>query len=184
VVAEKLVRVRAATVDDIPAAQAVIEASARELQSHDYSARQIESALEHVYGVDSRLVADGTYFIAEEVSENGERLVGCGGWSKRRTLFGGDNWKDRADDLLDPAHDAARIRAFFVHPHWARRGIGTMLLAACEKAALEHGFRRFEAVATLTGVNFFAARGYAAIARVAVPLEEDLSLPAQHMLKI
>lgn len=177
------VRVRLATAQDIPAAQALITVSARGLQSGDYTRQQVESALKTVYGVDSRLVADGTYFVAEDVSGDRAHIVGCGGWSKRRTLFGGDAWRERSDDVLDPAVDAAKIRAFFVHPDWARRGIGTLLLEACENAARAGGFTRFEAGATLTGAKFFAARDYAPAEHMIVPLEDGIAIAVIHMVK-
>jgi GNAT superfamily N-acetyltransferase len=120
--------------------------------------------LQSVYGVDSQLIADGTYFVAE-VSGAGQNLqiVACGGWSKRRTLYGGDQVAAREDSLLEPVRDAAKIRAFFVHPEWARRGIGGLILAECEHAAKDAGFTRLEMGATLSGVPFYRAKGYAAI---------------------
>ncbi|MBV9148320.1 MAG: GNAT family N-acetyltransferase [Candidatus Eremiobacteraeota bacterium] len=175
-------RIRLARAADIAAARLVITNSARELQLGDYTSAQIESALKTVYGVDSRLVADGTYFVAQAASGE-DAIVGCGGWSKRRTLFGGDAWRDRDDDLLDPAVDAARIRALFVDPQWARKGVGSLILAECERAARQHGFMRFEAGATLTGVKFFAARGYVAVDRIDVPLEGGISIPVVRMVK-
>jgi GNAT superfamily N-acetyltransferase len=131
-----------------------------------------------VFGVDSQLIADGTYFVVEAGS-----IVACGGWSKRKTLFGSDRVPGREDDLLDPRLDAAKIRAFFVHPNWARRGIGTRLLEACETAATEAGFRRFELGATLTGEPLYAARGYVPQERVEVPLANGASLPIIRMSK-
>jgi GNAT superfamily N-acetyltransferase len=175
--------IRGATPKDIPAAQAVIAESARRLQAGDYTARQIESAIKNVYGVDSRLVADGTYFVVEEDANRGTRIVGCGGWSKRGTLYGGDNWHERTDDVLDPKRDAAKIRAFFIHPDYARQGIGTMLPAACENAAREAGFTRFEAGATLTGVKMFSARGYTAVGEIMVRLEDGVAIRVVHMVK-
>jgi len=175
----------------------VIEASVRGLQERDYTPRQIEAALKGVYGVDTQLIADGTYFAAETIdadsrqrnSEEAPRrhragiVVACGGWSKRKTLFGGDQWSARQDDLLDPARDAAKIRAFFVRPEWARRGIGTMILDACEAAAKAGGFKRLEMGATLSGVPFYAAKGYATLESVEVPLGEGESLPIVRMAK-
>src|ERR1700756_707974 len=134
--------IRKAIVDDIPRLREVIEASVRGLQAEDYSPAQIEGALKSVYGVDSQLIADGTYLVAEEASHSGPVIVGCGGWSQRKTLYGGDQYAGREDSLLDPARDAAKIRAFFVHPQWTRRGIGTLILEACENAAISAGFRR------------------------------------------
>ena len=167
---------------DIPTLRVLIEASVRGLQAGDYSPSQIDSALASVYGVDSQLIADGTYFAVEAQAEGG-RIVACGGWSKRKTLYGGDVWKGREDSLLDPAKDAAKIRAFFVHPEWVRRGIGTILLDACEQAAFEAGFRRLEMGATLSGVPLYKARGYVAVKDLSVPLANGESLPIVHMEK-
>jgi hypothetical protein len=114
--------IRLAEKRDIPALRALIEVSVRILQASDYSPAQLELALQTVYGIDTHLISDGTYFAAEEKSQRATPLlVGCGGWSKRKTLYGGDRWTQREDSLLDPARDAARIRAFFIHPEWARR---------------------------------------------------------------
>ena len=121
----------------------IIEASVRGLQANDYSPAQIEGALHSVYGVDSQLIADGTYLVAEEVSGSEPVIVACGGWSKRKTLYGGDQYAAREDSLLDPSRDAAKIRAFFVHPNYARLGIGTMILGVCEGAAAKAGWGTF-----------------------------------------
>ena len=139
----------------------------------------MEGALKSVYGVDSQLIADGTYFVAE--AENA--IVGCGGWSKRKTLFGGDRWTEREDSLLDPIKDAAKIRAFFVHPDWTRRGIGGLILETCEAAARAAGFTRLEMGATLTGVPFYEAKGYVAVEHLAVTLGDGGSLPIVRMAK-
>jgi GNAT superfamily N-acetyltransferase len=172
---------RQATEADVPVLRLIIEASVRGLQAHDYSPTQIESALATVYGVDSQLIADGSYFVVEALSDN--KIVACGGWSKRKTLYGGDRWNAREDSLLDPTTDAAKIRAFFVHPDWVRRGIGTMLLDACEQAAAQAGFRRFEMGATLSGVPLYTARGYRALENLSVPLANGESLPIVRMEK-
>jgi GNAT superfamily N-acetyltransferase len=178
--------IRPAVAADIPILRELIDASVRQLQAQDYSPPQIESALRTVFGVDSQLVADGTYLLVQTVPPVGPEMpiiVACGGWSKRKTLYGGDRWRARQDDLLDPRTDAAKIRAFFIHPDWARRGIGTMLLDACESAARAAGFTRYEMGATLTGVKLFQARGYVAIERLEVPLESGITLPVIHMIK-
>ncbi|MGA9932803.1 MAG: GNAT family N-acetyltransferase [Terriglobales bacterium] len=178
------VRIRLAEARDIPLLRELIEASVRGLQARDYSPAQLESALRTVYGVDTQLIADGTYFAAEAVDDAGAVvLVGCGGWSKRRTLYGGDQFAGREDSLLDPARDAAKIRAFFVHPGWARRGIGGMILEACEAAAGAAGFRRLEMGATLTGVPFYRAKGYVELEAVEAPLGNGLTLPIVRMGK-
>jgi len=177
---------RQALAADIPTLRELIDASVRGLQAEDYSPSQIESALASVYGVDSQLIADGTYFVVEALSEGaGDRnIVACGGWSKRKTLYGGDVWRAREDSLLDPGKDAAKIRAFFVHPSWVRRGIGTMLLEACEQAAIAGGFHRFEMGATLSGVPLYRARGYVALENLGVPLANGESLAIVRMEKV
>jgi GNAT superfamily N-acetyltransferase len=176
-------RIRLAEAGDIPRLQELIEASVRGLQARDYTAQQLENALRTVYGVDTQLISDGTYFAAEETSSGRALLVGCGGWSKRKTLYGGDQWKGREDSLLDPAKDAAKIRAFFVHPAWARHGIGGMILEACEAAAEAAGFRRLEMGATLTGIPFYRAKGYVELEAEEVPLGNGLTLPIVRMGK-
>ena len=178
------VRIRKALPADVPRLLEIIDASVRGLQSNDYSPAQIEGALQSVYGVDSQLIADGTYFVAEISGPQNEPLiVACGGWSRRKTLFGGDQYASREDSLLDPARDAAKIRAFFVHPDWARQGIGTLILEACENAAREAGFTRLEMGATLSGVAFYRAKGYAEVENHSVPLNNGETLPIVRMKK-
>ena len=173
-------RLRKAVTDDIPRLRELIEASVRGLQAGDYTSAEIEGALQSVYGVDTQLIADGTYFAVE--SDDGE-IIACGGWSKRKTLYGGDQYAAREDSLLDPARDAAKIRAFFVHPRSARRGLGSVLLEACESAALAAGFTRLEMGATLSGVPFYRAKGYAAIEKQSVPLANGEALAIVRMSK-
>jgi GNAT superfamily N-acetyltransferase len=178
------VRLRTATMTDVPRLREVIDASVRGLQAKDYSPAQIEGALRSVYGVDSQLIVDGTYFVAEIDDRKGARvIVACGGWSKRKTLYGGDQFSGREDSLLDPTHDAAKIRAFFVHPEWARQGIGGLILEACEKAAIEAGFTRLEMGATLSGVAFYRAKGYVEIESQFVPLSNGETLLIVRMAK-
>ena len=174
---------RQAVPSDIPALQHLIRASVLGLQAADYSPEQLEQALERVFGVDTQLITDGTYFVAEAQVDDGRVIAGCGGWSKRKTLYGSDHCDGREDALLDPDHDAAKIRAFFVHPAWARRGIGSKILEACEGAAARAGFRRFEMGATLTGVPLYLARGYVEGEHREVPLRPGFSLPIVHMEK-
>jgi GNAT superfamily N-acetyltransferase len=171
--------IRRATADDIPSLHVLIDASVRVLQAGDYSPEQIEGALGTVFGVDTRLIEDGTYFVAEA----GPVLAGCGGWSKRRTLFGSDRGLGREDTLLDPAVDAAPIRAFFVHPDWARRGIGSRILDACEQDAVRAGFHRFELGATAAGERLYRVRGYVEVDRIATPLSNGASMPVILMAK-
>ena len=149
--------IRLATSDDIPTLEHLIKDSVTSLSTNYYTQEQIESGLSHVFGVDSQLIADGTYFVAECEME----VVGAGGWSKRKTLYGGDQRKGATpDSLLDPLNEPARIRAFYIHPNWSRRGIATSILNACEDAARRGGFKRVELAATLPGVPFYLARGY------------------------
>ncbi len=179
--------IRLATLKDIPRLQELIAVSVRALSVPYYTQGQTESALTHVFGVDTQLILDGTYFVAENIAENTgieKELVGCGGWSKRNTLFGGDQAKQyHVDDLLQPGKDAARLRAFYVHPQWARRGIGAMLIKACEIAASEAGFTRLELVATLPGEPLYSANGYEIIEPYGIPLPHDQSLPGFRMAK-
>jgi GNAT superfamily N-acetyltransferase len=188
------IRIRLATHDEVPVLRALIESSVRELQTDDYTEKQREAALRTVFGVDSRLIEDGTYLVADASDASvaidaqtmhGDKpaIAGCGGWSKRKTLFGGDQWSGREDSLLDPARDAAKIRAFFVHPAWARQGVGTLILDACENAARAAGFTRFEMGATLTGVKLFSVKGYSPLKRMDVPLDDGEALPIVQMEK-
>ncbi len=177
------ISLRLAVPADVPRLQHVIEASVRHLQPGFYSASQIEGALKHVYGVDNRLIADGTFFTAEDTSLTPPAIVACGGWSKRTTLYGGDQYARREDSLLDASLDAARIRAFFVHPDWARRGIGGMILQACEDAARAEGFTRLEMGATLSGVAFYRANGYVDAGEQQIPLGGAETLPILRMIK-
>ena len=177
------IQIRRASAADVPRLRELIEASVRGLQADDYSPAQIEGALQAVYGVDSQLIADGTYFVVAVSETQSAETIACGGWSKRKTLYGGDQFAAREDSMLDPAHDAAKIRAFFVHPKWARRGIGGMILDACENAAREAGFTRLEMGATLSGVAFYRAKGYEAIENQEVPLGDGQSLPIVRMAK-
>lgn len=144
---------------DVPQLNRLIPASVRSLRHGFYSEAEAESAIKYVFGVDTQLVSDGTYFVAVE----GDQPVACGGWSWRRTLYGGDQRPMGVGNVLDPAVDAARIRAFFVAGTHARRGIGAMLLDACAEAASAKGFSRLELMSTLPGVPFYAKLGFVAV---------------------
>jgi len=150
------ITLRVATFDDIPELEALIARSARVLSSEDYRPEQIEGALRGAFGVDSQLLEDETYFVVEEHGH----IVGAGGWSFRSTLFGGDARGGRDASRLDPRRQPAKIRAFFVDPAHARRGIGTLLLDHCERQASAAGFSEVELMATLPGVKLYSARGY------------------------
>jgi GNAT superfamily N-acetyltransferase len=151
------VDLRIATCDDIPSLSALIAWSARELSRGFYSEAETESAIQYVFGVDTALIEDLTYYVAELDGA----LAGCGGWSRRNTLYGGDQRPVGEASLLDPATDAARIRAFFVAPTAARRGVGRALLDECTRAAEASGFRALTLMATLPGVPFYSALGFA-----------------------
>ena len=179
---------RTATAADLDAIRELIALSVRGLQ-HEYSEGQREQALASVFTPDTQLIADGSYFILEAaegaVAEAADgTLAACGGWSWRKTLYGGDHHHaSRNAERLDPATDAAKIRAFFVHPQWARRGLGTRLLAACERAAWDAGFRRCEMGATLSGVPLYERHGYRRIADILVDLPGGERLPVVRMEK-
>ncbi len=168
---------RLATLADLPALAELIPVSARALSRGFYTEAQTEAAIRYVFGPDTRLIADGTYFLVEEENV----VAGCGGWSRRKTLYGGDQMKAAEDPLLDPRTDAARIRAFFVHPAFARRGVGTAILDACLGAARSAGFRRVELAATLPGVPFYRALGFAERESLAVPMPDGQALPIIRM---
>jgi len=199
---------RPATSADIPRLREIIQASVRTLQAADYTPAQIAGALESVYGVDTQLIADNTYFAVLHIDDPtppagfvaavfrppsqppatpappaSHSIIACGGWSKRKTLYGGDQFAQREDSLLDPARDAAKIRAFFVHPQYARRGIATLILEACERAARAAGFTRLEMGSTLTGVAFYRSKGYVALENLQVPLSNGEMLPIVRMAK-
>jgi GNAT superfamily N-acetyltransferase len=141
---------------DIATLNMLIEGSVRKLSTNYYSAAQIESSLKYIFGVDTQLIHDGTYYLVM----SGNDIAGCGGWSKRDTLYGGDQAKAIEDPLLDPTRHAARIRAFFVHQDWARKGVGSALLNYCSVAAAASGFKSLQLAATLPGVPFYAKLGF------------------------
>ena len=173
------IQIRTASLQDIPQIEALIEASVRTLQARDYQPGQIERALRLVFGVDRQLIHDGTYYAVQ----NGAELVACGGWSYRRTLFGADAIHSRDDTELQPGREAAKIRAFFVSPPWARRGLATRLLQVCEAAAGARGFTELEMGATLTGEPLYARCGYRVVERLETPLADGFSLPIVRMAK-
>ncbi len=173
------VTIRLARAGDIPSLEVLIPHSARSLQAGYYSPEQIEGAIGTVFGVDSQLIADGTYFVAERDG----RIVGCGGWSKRQALYGGNRDRAGADPLLNPACEPARIRAFFIHPDFARLGIGRQLMTSSETAALQAGFNSIEIVATLAGEPLYASFGYVVIERFPIVLANGSSMPVVRMAK-
>jgi GNAT superfamily N-acetyltransferase len=170
-------KARAATLADVPALQSLIATSVRALGAPYYSPEQIEASIVRVFGVDTQLIDDATYYVIDGPSGP----AACGGWSHRRTLYGGDQLKDDVDPELDPTVDAARIRAFFVHPDFARRGFARALFAECATAAHLARFRRFELMATLPGEPLYLALGFVPIERVALPLGGGILLPLVRM---
>ena len=170
---------RLATPDDAPAIRALVVRSARGLSIGFYTPEQIEAAIVHVFGVDSQLIRDGTYYVIDSP----EGLAAAGGWSRRRTLFGGDQMKTAEDPLLDPAVDAARIRAFFVDPRWARRGLARTLYSLCARAASAAGFERFELMATAPGEPFYTGLGFRVVERVELVLPPGVPVAFTRMTR-
>jgi GNAT superfamily N-acetyltransferase len=171
--------IRLALPEDVPAIRHLIDASVRGLSASHYTPAQIDSALRHVFGVDTQLIDDGTYFVVDA----GNELAAAGGWSRRATLYGGDQLKTGADPLLDPLVDAARIRAFFVHPSWTRRGLARLMFGACLDAARRDGFRVFELAATLPGEPLYAALGFTVAERYAARMSDGEELPLLRMMR-
>ena len=172
-------KIRQAILDDYIALTNLIALSARELSAQVYTTAQIEAALRGIFGVDSQLIKDGTYFVVE----SDDKIVGCGGWSRRRTICGGDSFGQRDDAGLDPRIDAAKIRAFFIHPEHARQGIAKLTLTHCEAEAIAYGFSRFELMATLPGVPFYATQGYAQGVPILQSLDNNLTIEFVPMTK-
>ena len=177
--------IRLATLEDIPTLTTLISVSVRTLHALFYTQAEIEGSLSSVYGVDTTLVKDGNYFVvtvpvhpdsgnqqnyqnnteaktnASGIEETEERIIACGGWSFRSTLYGGDQFSSRDDDnLMNPETDAAKIRAMFVHPDFTRMGIGGLIMVRCEEEAMKKGFKRAELGATFAGIDFYQGRGY------------------------
>ena len=172
--------IRQAISADVDAIGELIAESVRGLAKGIYDERQIELSIRSVFGVDHQLISDGTYFVAESAGT----IVGCGGWSKRKTLYGASNFAQSRDpEMLDPLVDAAKIRAFFVHPNAARQGIGRAILEKCEEEAAAVGFRSAEMMATLPGVPLYAICGYEKFEPVAVPLGDGVDIECVKMRK-
>jgi N-acetylglutamate synthase-like GNAT family acetyltransferase len=170
---------RTATREDIVAIRELILLSVAGLQADTYSAEQRAGAMGSVYGTDEQMIADGTYFVIEREGE----LVACGGWSWRRTAFGGDGGIAKDDTPLNPATEPARIRAFFVHPDCARKGLGTLILSECERRASELGFHSMQMTSTLAGIPFYGRHGYAEKEKLELPLTNGATLPVVRMEK-
>jgi GNAT superfamily N-acetyltransferase len=170
-------QLRAALPSDVAAMEALIARSGIELSAGFYTPEQATAVTRHVFGVDSQLVADGTYFLIEQDGD----VLACGGWSKRNTLFGGDRAKSGPDPLLDPAREPARIRAFFVAPQMARRGLGSRLMRHCSEQAANAGFTALELAATMPGVPLYLASGFTVVETISLNLPGDIAVPLSRM---
>ena len=171
--------IRKASLDDRSQIERLIAESARGLSRADYNDAQIEAAIATVFGVDTDLIDDATYFVAESAGE----LIACGGWSRRRTLFGGDQYAARDASYLDPASEPAKIRAFFVHPNHARKGLARAILNRCESEAAAYGFRALELMATMPGLKFYLACGYVPLGDYDLALKDGVKLELMPMRK-
>ena len=169
---------RLARTRDIPALKVLMADSIRALLKDFLSPAAVEASFE-VMGLDTRLIDDGTYFVVECDGA----VAGCGGWSRRNTLFGGDHTAARNDALLDPRTDAARVRAMYTSPHFARRGVGRLVLSLCEQAAASEGFTHAELAATLSGEPLYRACGYREIERFEAPTSKGVLIPLIRMGK-
>jgi len=171
--------IRPATFQDIPELKKLLDDSVRGLSKDYYTTSQIDSALKYIFGIDTQLIDDGSYYVVELDGT----IAGCGGWSRRKTLYGGDQHKELHDTLLDPTREPARIRAFFVHPDYARRGIGRKIIELCEKEAKKHGFSSLALGATLPGVPLYKAMGFKEIEQIVEPLLDGEKLELVSMIK-
>jgi GNAT superfamily N-acetyltransferase len=171
--------IRQATMDERDAIKQLIAESARHLSRQHYDDTQIEAAIATVFGVDTDLIEDGTYLVAEESGT----LVGCGGWSRRKTLFGGDQYSSRDMAYVDPGSEPAKIRAFFIHPDHARKGIARAILTRCEEEARAHGFKALELMATLPGIEFYKSCGFSEQGNFDLDLTDGVKLELVPMRK-
>ncbi|MFF5380319.1 GNAT family N-acetyltransferase [Pedobacter suwonensis] len=171
--------IRIATFQDIPELKKLLDDSVRSLSKDYYTTSQIDSALKYIFGIDSQLIDDGSYYVVELDGT----IAGCGGWSRRKTLYGGDQHKELYDTLLDPTREPARIRAFFVHPDYARRGIGRKIIELCENEAKKHGFSSLALGAALPGVPLYKAMGFKEMEQIVEPLSDGEKLELVSMIK-
>jgi N-acetylglutamate synthase-like GNAT family acetyltransferase len=174
--------IRTATTEDIPQLDELIELSIRQLSTDFYTPAQIEGSVGFIFGPDTQLIADSTYFVAIS-TDNSNLIVGCGGWSFRKTLFGSDRAPGRVPERRDPSKDAASIRAIFVRPEFVRKGLGMQIMTHCEQAAVRAGFSKLEMGSTLTGLSLYSHCGYTRTGEEAVPLPNGESLIVVHMSK-
>ena len=172
-------QIRKASPDDVPDIERVMRASMAALGTNFYDEAQTASAVRYIAVADRQLIDDGTYYVVVD----GERVVACGGWSRRKKLFTGTDEQATAAGDIDPASEPARIRAMFVLPEYARRGIGRLILDTSEEAARAMGFTRFELMATLPGVPLYEACGYEAVEHVTIELPDGARLGGVRMLR-
>jgi GNAT superfamily N-acetyltransferase len=176
--ADPLFSHRVATPQDLPVLERLMELSIRHFIAQHLDAARVEASFD-IMGVDTQLIADKTYFVVE--CEN--RIAGCGGWSRRATLFGGDHSNGRDARLLDPEREPARVRAMYTHPDFARRGVGRLVLALCEAAAAREGFRSLELVATVAGRPLYQACGFTVFEEIDVLTSRAVMVPCARMAK-
>lgn len=176
-----MITIRLARMNEVMTLNAMIILSAQELSRDDYSKEEITAGISYVFGLDTELIADQTYFVIEKEGV----IAGCGGWSRRKTLFGGNQFSGREEAVfLDPEKDAAKIRAFFIHPKFARQGLGTLLLEYSEKQAWLNGFRQLEMMATLPGVKLYQKLGYQRLSDEVIELPDNIFLKFVRMGKV
>jgi GNAT superfamily N-acetyltransferase len=169
---------RLATLAELPELGTLMDASIREFLGARLDAPRVEASFEFM-GVDTQLIEDRTYFVV--LCEH--RIAGCGGWSRRATMFGGDHTGGRDARLLDPATEPARVRAMYTHPDFARRGVGRLVLSLCESAAAREGFRSLTLVATVAGEPLYQACGFSIVERIQVPTSKGVMVPCARMGK-
>jgi GNAT superfamily N-acetyltransferase len=169
---------RLATPEDVPELERLMETSIRHFIGAHLDAARVDASFDFM-GIDTQLIADETYFVVECAN----RVAGCGGWSRRATLFGGDHSSGRDARLLEPGAEPARVRAMYTHPDFARRGVGRLVLSLCEDAAAREGFRSLELVASVAGEPLYLACGFAVIERIDVPTSKQVTVPCTRMAK-
>src|SRR5215216_4955220 len=175
-----MTKIRLARKEEIPILNQLISLSAKELSKNDYSRQEIDAAVQYVFGVDSELIDDKTYFVIEKDG----KIAGCGGWSRRKTLFGGNQFSGRDEAVfLDPKKEAAKIRAFFIHPEFSRQKLGSMLLKHCEREAQLNGFTQLEMMATLPGAKLYTTCGYQGASDELVKCPNGISIKFIRMTK-
>ncbi|MEP7209595.1 MAG: GNAT family N-acetyltransferase [Alphaproteobacteria bacterium] len=173
---------RLARMPDVAALKPLMDRAIRRLLEPFLPPEAVEASFE-IMGLDTQLITDGTYFAVEDTAQAGRPIIGCGGWSRRATLFGGDHSVGRSAALLDPKSDAARVRAMYTDPAHARRGVGRAVLDACEAAAAKEGFSRVQLATTLSGEPLYRACGYEVVEPFTSPTSVGIDIPLLRMEK-